>query len=98
MGVPAFFRWLTTRYPKVVIDALSEDDLQMLETEYAVAADNNEIELDDDLALAASLNKNQKQKSALQRKIEENNPAVDNMYFDMNGIIHPCAHPSNGDP
>jgi len=90
MGVPAFFRWLTVRYPKVIVDALTEDDLELLETEFK---DNNEIDLDDDLAQASRLNLRAKQRQVINKKISSNNPEIDNLYLDMNGIIHPCAHP-----
>ena len=99
MGVPAFFRWLTIRYPKVVIDALSKEDLELLEMEYATkVTDSNEIDLDDDEALqqATSMLKKQKEKEILHEKIKGNNPQIDNLYLDMNGIIHPCAHPVHG--
>jgi len=47
MGVPAFFRWLSKKYPNVILP---------------------------------------------QHRI----PPVDNLYLDMNAIIHPCCHPENG--
>jgi 5'-3' exoribonuclease 2 len=101
MGVPAFFRWLTIRYPKVVIDALSEDDIELLEMEYQGDKrknDSNEIDLEDneELKAAAEYQKKRKDKEVIERKIKENNPYVDNLYLDMNGIIHPCAHPQHG--
>ena len=46
MGVPAFFRWLSVRYPKVVLDALSEDQLEGYQDEYK--RDPNEMSLDPD--------------------------------------------------
>jgi 5'-3' exoribonuclease 2 len=53
MGVPTFFKWITVRYPKVVIDASEES-------------------------------------------CERDLPSFDNLYLDMNGIIHPCCHPPDG--
>lgn len=73
MGVPAFFKWLTLRYPKIILDAYDETAVE----EEAIQQDANEINLQgiDDTAYV--------------------NPHVDNVYFDMNGIIHPCTHPEN---
>lgn len=83
MGVPAFFRWLSVRYPKVTINALSEDELEYLYNDFKNQGnDPDEIDLlDGDLD------------GEIQRKIRENNPEFDNLYLDMNGIIHPCTHP-----
>lgn len=83
MGVPAFFRWLSVRYPKVATNALSEDELEYLYDDFKNKGDDpNEIDLlDGDLD------------DEIQRRIKENNPEFDNLYLDMNGIIHPCSHP-----
>ena len=70
MGVPAFFRWLTLRYPKIVIEAREELELGF---------DLNKIIMNN-------------------IGVDERMPSIDNLYFDMNGIIHPCAHPEDRDP
>lgn len=64
MGVPAFFKWLCMRYPKIVIEV------------------NSKGNSNDKIVCGRSMTHNSK-------------PEVDNLYLDMNGIIHPCCHPTD---
>lgn len=65
MGVPALFRWLQTKYPKII--------------EHVIESPNNENDKD---LLAPN----------------PNGMEFDNLYLDMNGIIHPCCHPDDSPP
>jgi len=73
MGVPAFFRWLSTRCPKIVIDAIER--LMAPQTIQGMNIDRMREE-----------------------SIRNDEPLFDNLYLDMNGIIHPCCHPEEGPP
>ena len=62
MGVPAFFKWLCMRCPKILHDVIDEELRDQIEDEEYL----NQADLD-----------------------------IDNLYLDMNGIIHPCTHPEH---
>lgn len=70
MGVPALFRWLSQKYPKIispVIDAEDDNNINGFEQPMNYSDPNPNGELD-------------------------------NLYLDMNAIVHPCSHPENKPP
>lgn len=83
MGVPAFFRWLTQKYPKLttIVKETSVTQLQNINNAEASSNHNPQMKLQRSLHLP---NPNEREFDAL--------------YLDMNGIIHPCCHPEGKPP
>jgi 5'-3' exoribonuclease 2 len=69
MGVPAFYRWLSEKYPKIIHEILEAK-------KHYVAGEPLPVDL---------------------CQPNPNGIEFDNLYVDMNGLIHPCSHPEDRD-
>lgn len=89
MGVPAFFRWLTRKYPSVIVNCI-EQQVKLTKVSRFLSVFLNII-----ILLFQSTDVNGEKIPIDASEPNPNGIEFDNLYLDMNGIIHPCSHPEN---
>lgn len=114
MGVPAFFRWLSRKYPSIVAYCVEDKVSNTFVKQHAAhTAWYNRvliIKTQNEIFIGASLFKlisyiyvyilKEKNIKGVTIPVDSSQPnpngvEFDNLYLDMNGIIHPCCHPEN---
>ena len=95
MGVPALFRWLTNKYPKIVSPVIEEQPQEIDGVVGAVdiTQPNPNGEVSTDIIIDHFVKQFTNLYLAHFRALK-----ADNLYLDMNGIVHPCSHPEEGEP
>lgn len=99
--MPAFFRWLSEKYPKTVIDMIEQrphmvDGITVRGLVWPLAS------LRIPPFAVARLTPGSTHHTYPETQVpldltqpNPNNMEFDNLYIDMNGIIHPCSHPED---
>lgn len=83
MGVPSFFRWLADKYPYILDDVIEEKTPGQYHK--CIVSPPEAVAKQPNSGVTLDKFGNVTQELA-----------IDNLYLDCNGIIHPCCHPESG--